>query len=405
MPDKFVNIFLLLVSCVVGLSLCEVSLRLFYPQYRDVAETQLSYDATRIWARTPHQRNYQHHSDTRVPHFVHHNNLALRQHRNFSKADLAAATNIGVFGDSFVENVGMAAPYSFTEPLDYLLNQGPKRFNVLNFGVSGYGPGQSFLHYERFRHAEDLAHVFYVYCHGDMVDLGKRGLFHLDEAGHLIKNEAARPSWYAPLISRLHTPYLVLDAGGRLSSVIAETTTDPTDPRRRAVRRAARRGKPTHDGSKTSLEIFRLLIRHWKQVAEHNGSTFSVVLLPQWPEPVIADLLDAEDVEVIDLYNCFGTADPVHSQQPWVQSPYRFKNNYHWNEAGNRLAAVCLYRALEEKMGSPRLSEGGLQEALLRYYGAFEGELLIKGGGAGAGTEGRLPGHGRRDSGKISGAE
>ena len=78
---------------------------------------------------------------------------------------------------------------------------------------------------------------------------------------------------------------------------------------------------------------------------------------------------------MIDLYACFGAADPRHPQRTWGRSPYRFKKDHHWNEAANRLAAVCLYRLLEEEMGLPRLSESKLEEALFRYYAAFEGEI------------------------------
>ena len=391
-----VNLCLLLISCTVGLALCEVSLRLFYPKYRHLTEAQFSSDATRIWARTPNSRHWMGHPDTGVPHAFYHNNLALRQHRDFREADLATATNIGVFGDSFVENSGMAVQYSFTEPLDYLLNQRGKRFNVLNFGVDGYGPGQSFLHYEHFRHAADLDHVFYVYFQNDLKNIYETGLFHLDEAGHLARNKAIRSSWWRSLISRLHTSYLVLDASGRLTSLLAETAVNSgqveyggarlwSEEYRAMIRRAFRHGGLDHYDQKHSLKIFRQLIRHWKHVAEHNGSTFSVVLLPSYaPEAFVVDSLHVEDVEVIDLYACFGAADPAHLQRPWSRSPYSFKNDWHWNEAGNRLVAACLYRALEEKTGLPRLSEGKLQEALFQYYAAFGGEIHRKAGRGGA---------------------
>ena len=389
MRNLFANVCLLLVSCVAGVALCEVSLRLFYPKYRHFAEAQFRSDARRIWARMPNARDWASSPEAFVPHPFYHNNLALRQHRNFSAADLAAATNIGVFGDSFVENTRVAAPYSFTEPLDYLLNQSGQRFNVLNFGVGGYGTGQSLLHYEDFRYAEDLDHVIYVYCRNDLWNLYAAGLFHLDVAGHLVRNEAAR-SWWVPLIRRMHTPYLVLDVSGRLSSVLAETTTNLEDLRRgfrdrhqdaryKAMRKTFHRGRLVSDDLKTSLAIFRQLIRHWKHLAEHNGSTFSVVLLPMFPpQPFVVDLLHAEGVAVIDLYACFGGADPAYSQRRRSAPPYRFKNDWHWNELGNKLAAVCLYRVLEEKTGIPALSEGRLQEALFRYYAVFGDEVPPK---------------------------
>lgn len=408
--NLFANLCLLLVSCVAGLALCEVSLRLFYPKYRHLAEAQFRSDAMRIWARTPNHQDIIAHPDTRGPHLLYHNNLALRQHRNFHEADLASATNIGFFGDSFTENTRMPVQYSFTEPLDYLLNQGQRRFNVLNFGVEGYGLGQSLLHYEHFRHAKQLDHVFYVYCQNDIFDIYATGLFHLNETGHLVWNEAIRESWWTPLIRRWHTPYLVLDASGRLSSLLEETAAKAEDrrhefherfrdKRQKAVRRAWRRGK--RPGlSKSSLEIVRQLIRRWKSLAEHNGSTFSVVLLPSHPpQPSVVALLDAENVEVVDLYACFGAADPAHPQRPLSQSPYYFKADHHWNEAGNRLAAVCLHRVLEEKLGLPKWSEADLWEASSRYYAAFGGDVSLKAGGGGRGID--LCRDGRRDSGEV----
>ena len=92
MKNLFANLCLVLVSCVAGLALCEASLRLFYPTYRHLAEAQFHTDAMRIWARTPNSRAWRNHLDTLVSHSFHHNNLAFRQHRDFSAADLAAAT-------------------------------------------------------------------------------------------------------------------------------------------------------------------------------------------------------------------------------------------------------------------------------------------------------------------------
>ena len=404
-----VNLSLLLVAGVAGLALCEASLRLFYPKYRHLAEAQFHTDTMRIWAHTPNSRNWMNHPDTRVRHSRHHNNLALRQHRDFSEADLAVATNIGVFGDSFTENARMPVQYSFTEPLDYLLNQSGERFNVLNFGVGGYGTGQSLLHYEHFRYAEDLDHVFYIYYNNDiMYNIYETGLHHLDEDGSLVRNEAIRESWWTPLVRRAHISYLVLDVFEGSASVPAEAASISKSLRnRRRVRKRSEAlshgGQFADDVRKESEEIFSQLIRRWKHLAEYNGSTFSVVLLPiPSPFPVV-DLLDAEDVEVIDLNACFGTHDPTHHDRAWADSPYRFRKDGHWNEAGNQLAAICLYRFLETKVGLPRLSEDRLWGWLSRYYVAFGGEIPLKRRGGGGQEDRGFRGGSRRDSGEIPG--
>ena len=388
------NACLLLVAGVVGLVLCEGSLRLFYPKYRALAEAQFHFDAMRIWARTPHQRSYKPHPDTGAPHFVHHNNLALRQHRNFSAADLAAATNIGVFGDSFVENFRMAAPYSFTEPLDYLLNRGQQRFNVLNFGVHAYGPGQSFLRYQNFRYGDSLDYVLFVYCENDPRNIQETALFHLDESGRLARRGAILSPWWVRLISQIHISYLILDASERFSFSVKDFIKKKflggyrrnlarENGHEEHVEHSLYRGKMDDEEFKRSLAIFQRIVRRWKQLVENNGGTFAVVLLPVTPVgPDVATVLLEEDIKVFDLYDCFGGYDPAHTDRPWRDSPYRFKNDGHWNEAGNQLAAICLYRFLEQEMGVPALSEGRLQTALLQYYTAFGGERFLKAGAA-----------------------
>ena len=135
---------------------------------------------------------------------------------------------------------------------------------------------------------------------------------------------------------------------------------------------------------KRSLAIFQRIVRYWKQLVENDGGGFSVVLLPViLVDPAVATVLLEENVKVFDLYDCFGGHDPAHTARPWRDSPYRFKHDGHWNEAGNRLAAVCLYRFLEEELGVPVLSEESLGEALGRYYAAFGSESPPKAGEGG----------------------
>lgn len=118
------NLALLLVSSLVGLLLCEVGLRLFHPKWQPLAEAPFVRDPTLIYSPIPDHCNTYPHPDTGEHHWVCYNNLGLRQHRNFSVADLESSVNIAFFGDSYMENMGMSAQHSFTEPLDYLLNFG-----------------------------------------------------------------------------------------------------------------------------------------------------------------------------------------------------------------------------------------------------------------------------------------
>ena len=367
------NAALLLASLLVGLLLCEVGLRLFHPKYAYLADAPFIRDPNLLYMRIPGSRRFIQYPDGRMrPHSVFHNKLGLRQHREFSAEDIENSVNIGFFGDSFTENVRMKAQFSYTEPLDYLLNIGGGGVNVLNFGVGGYGTSQSLLRYEMLDFRETLDHVFYLYCENDLRDNLKHGQFRLDDAGQLARGEA--PASRFSLLSKLHLPYLVLDAGGRLSVHLEDLETEAEQLRREGSLRANASNTLAQGRFEVRFSLFRQLLRHWKEAAEGNGASFRLVLLPRdyGALPGIAAIAEEEGVETVSLQDCFSERDPTHLRTPWALSPYRFERDGHWNEAGNRLAAVCLHRVLESALGLPRLSEEEVALALCRYYSAFD---------------------------------
>ena len=388
-----INLSLLLASCLFSVLLCELALRNFYPKYQGVAEAQYDRDPILIWSRLKNSRGWFRHPDSGSYHPYHHNNLRMRQHRDFSEVDLESPTNMGFFGDSFLENQGMKAQYSLTEPLDYLLNLSYKRFNTLNFGISGYGTGQSFLRYENFPYAQNLEYVFYVFTDNDLQNIYENGLFYLDDVGELARNEAIRSSWWVRLVSRLHISYLFLDVGQRVPFVVREIFANLEEyffrekslqrlkmeqrekfqsPIANGIVRDFKDGMLNNEHIDNAVVIFRHLIHHWKDLVEERGGKFYIVLLPRLSESRLTTILD-DEFEVIDLYECFGDYVKDYQRWEWDSLPYRFKRDNHWNEAGNQLAVVCLYRFLEQKLDLPVLSDDALQKAFYRYYSSFEG--------------------------------
>ena len=350
------NAALLLASCLAGLLLCEAGLRLFHPKYAYLAEAPFVRDLNLIRTRIPGNRGFFRHLDSGAPHPLFHNNLGLRQHRDFSAEDLENSINIGFFGDSFTENIRIKAQFSFTEPLDYLLNigaegagEGQRSINVLNFGRGGYGTQQSLLNYELLDFREALDHVFYVYCPNDLKDDHASDLFRLDDAGRLVRKEAV-PSTLFTLLSKLHLPYLVLDAGGRLSTHLEELEAKTRQLRHEYRQRRASYG--TQGLASSAFPLFRQILRRWKEAAESNGASFRLLWLPRenYDAPGVAAIVEEEGVETVNLRDCFGARDPAHLRTPWALSPYRFERDGHWNEAGNRLAAIWVCPGCPRRM-------------------------------------------------------
>ncbi len=285
-----------------------------------------------------------------------------------------------------VENPWLAAQYILTEPLDYLFNLGDERFNTLNFGVMGYGTGQSLLRYENFRYAENLDYVFYIFTRNDLENIYNTGLFYLGESGKLARKEALGSPWWMQFVSRLHISYLLLDISARLpmagQGILPNVRTHidrdeygdiQYKPITYQIGRDLGRGDLDSELVANVLTLFQQLIHHWKDLVEANGGKFYIVLLPRSNEAQLASVL-GEEFEVVNLFECFNSHSKTSTQLEWdSSSPYRFERDPHWNERGNQLAVVCLYRFLVEEIGFPVLPDAALREAFFTYYSSFEG--------------------------------
>ncbi|MCZ6674914.1 MAG: hypothetical protein O7C75_18445 [Verrucomicrobia bacterium] len=352
---------LLLVSLVVSFAVVELSLRIFYPVYAYAAESQYDRSTSRIWVRSRNSSYERQHPKTGKSHLVYHNNLALRQHRNFDDQAITSAINLGFFGDSFLENLRLPSPYSFNEPLDYLLNTHGKNVNVLNFGIDGYGTDQAFLYYRDFEYSGELDYVFYVFCANDLRNIYENDLFSINADHELVQNQAQNTPRWARLLSRFHTTYAIVDFFNEYSHGKRFH-----DERANFIEHAIITGLESEDLEK-NITIFISLLHLWKQTVEENGGVFSVVLLPRLDEHN-ARYLFPEEFHVINLYEKFREDIADYKFQDWS-----FENDGHWNEAANQLVATYLYRELEEKMGLQPISSDKLKKETFTYYSSFEG--------------------------------
>ena len=366
------NCLCTLLSLAAALAACEAALRLFHPRYHDPAEARREPDEQRIWKRPPNSHYRYPHPDTGRLHRVMHNNLGARQHRNFHPEDLKGAVNLAFFGDSFGENLRLPAQYSFHEVLDFALNASAsneadgrpaRRFNVLNFGVEGYGTGQEYIHYRGVREVASLDHVFYLFYGNDVGNVRRNGIHSLDESGRLLERLPPRTPLWARALARAHLTYLAMDGWERL--------------RREWLERFRSRGKRDAEDSPAppskivtdsdAIRLWRSVVLRWQQEVENSGAGFTVVSLPYMlhMQHALASLPDS--VETLSLGDCFRCT----VSDPPPRHMLRFENDHHWNEAANMVSAHCLYRFLEKRFGLPPASDEALARERHRYYRAF----------------------------------
>ena len=368
MRSVALNGLCVLLSLAAVCAICEGALRFFHPRYDHAAEARREPDGQRIWKPSPNSHYRRSHPDAGRLHRVMHNNLGARNHRDIA---LESAVNLAFFGDSFTKNIGLPVQYSFHDVLDFLLNTPnvasglSHRFNVLNFGVDAYGPGQAYIHYRSLPVKASFNHVFYTFCWNDIGDVISKGIYSLDNAGNLLEHTPPKTPVHVRVLARLHLTYLAMDGWERLRREWLERFEhkQQSDDYRRGVV-----GVPSVGGGGESdaIRLWRAVVLRWQREVESAGGKFTVVGLPVGPVwRGLASLPDS--VETLSLADCFRNRVP----DPLPERLLQFENDAHWNEAANMLAAHCLYRFLEQRLDLPPASDEALARKRHRYYHAF----------------------------------
>lgn len=380
-PAATARLALVLVGTLLGLCIGEVGLRLFVPRYYELASAVFDEDAVRLRRRPPNARTERVHPDNRRSHPVIHNALGMRQHRPIPVEPESGEIRIGLFGDSFTENIRLPVAYSFSEVLDYLLRQQSDQVTVLNFGVDGYGLDQSYLYYLHSPPAQHLEHVVYFFFGNDIRNLYETQLFDLDDDGRLMSLGVPSRPWWVPFASRLALSYLAIDTGywmlGRTGGYepwsyrarkqVAEA--ERAWAERFANDTAARINSHVDAGTETEetehyWRLAQVLLAEWAREATARQDDYRVVLLPYLPESRVAHRFAPH--RVLNLFEEFAIYGLPSTR--WT-----FANNPHWNELGNLLAAVHLYRELAPALPGAPMTHREVLRSVHAYYRAFGG--------------------------------
>lgn len=368
------NSILMFAATLLVLIVAEVSLRFLRPGYEYAAKARFVRSQSRIWENPLNATYCRPHPDLQKSHLVLHNSLGLRQHREFSPDKPPHTLRIGFFGDSMTENLRMEVQYAFTEVLDYLLNRAGIKVEVLNFGTDGYGTGQVYLQYLQEGLDLDLDLVFYVYSSNDLRNIRENDLVDLQE-GQLQIKDVPPLSRAVPLLNRLYLTYLVIDFLNRLET----DTPAGIDPQREAELQAERKsrfkqqrylniqyhfaeGKISPEVQRT-LAVFRAILEAMQRDVEVHDARFYTVTLMSDADRQMQRFLEKTDVTNLSLYEDFHTIYQGHE--------YRFQNDGHWNEEGNKLAAIIMFRFIADALGREYPGEAFVEQALYEYYQAF----------------------------------
>jgi hypothetical protein len=137
--NKRKEIITMIIASVIALVVGEFVLRSFLPQTTAYGH-MIAYDSTLGWKFISNGKGKMAHRGT-VPNIIETNSLGFRDHAPSEKKK----RKLMVLGDSFVANIALGDKEVFTEIMEDQL----EGYDVMNFGVNGYGEVQEYLLLEK----------------------------------------------------------------------------------------------------------------------------------------------------------------------------------------------------------------------------------------------------------------
>ena len=365
----------MVVSTVFSLLLAESIVRIARPDLKYLVNTQYQKHEHHIFAIPKNHCWLNTHPDTSEIFTIFYNSLALRQSREFSIKKEPGTVRIGVFGDSMTELCQAPVQYVFTEPLDYLLNRSGGSYEVLNFGTCGYGTDQIYLRYMNEAKNMDLDIVIYVFFHNDLREIIQNRLLDVDDQGDLRFIPPPQKVLWKSIASKFYLTYLTIEFYSNFYKNNWDSANAPENTKKRGPEIASlaflHPSGETNQYTGKAERIFCRLTTEMNKEITKRGGRFYVVFLPDVLEGSInynrkiSAVVRSLGVESLDLSPLFFQANEHH-----LAARYRFKNDDHWNEEANKLAAAFIFQFLAKKLGIPYDGDVFVKQGLSEYYQA-----------------------------------
>jgi len=176
-----INLGLLVGSGLIFFLAGELVFRIFIPQ--PIVRYRFSY--TRGWEQEPNASyQYTKYGEFTVP--IRYNSAGLRD-REYPLQKEAGTFRIALMGDSFTEALQVRLEESYAKLLEEELNRGrgDKKYEVINFGVTGYGIDQHLIRLKEQALAYQPNVVLVALFANDLEDLVERGFATLEQ-DHLV---------------------------------------------------------------------------------------------------------------------------------------------------------------------------------------------------------------------------
>lgn len=260
------------------------------------------------------------------------NSHGLRGNNEYTLEKQAGVYRIAMLGDSFLFGHGVNDEEVVSSILEGMLNTGARdqTFEVLNFGVSGFGPAQELVTYGSKASFYDPDLVIIFYFNNDIGNAVVSQLYARDGQGQLrrtgkeyLPGVRAREWMYsiAPLRWLFEHSQAWNVIRNRLSGIVHH------DELRRKGLRSSSEEKPE------AVRLTRALVMRFAKEIHENGSKAGLFVIPN--KTLNSNFL-FEDKELVDSY------DFIINGSEFLTGGDYYERDGHWTAAGHRKAASAI---------------------------------------------------------------
>ena len=262
---------------------------------------------------------------------------------------------IGVFGDSFTENVAVDPKFDFVS----ILNKNISGYTLVNYGVGGYEIDQVFLRYLKYKD-HDHKYIFYLFFPGDQ---NLKNIISFDnEENYIIKKNNI--NYFYQILGKLNITYFCIDSFYFLRSIFFKNHTriDKNNYNQILANKIAIYEKR---GYQTNIKEFYKILKIFQKTVEKNGSKFFVLVFPDEDNiSLFENFIDKQEYKI----NYFILNNNLNKD-----SNLRFKNDNHWNEYGNLEFAKNLNNIFFKlKIKSNKVNFSKSEKEIINFYKKYK---------------------------------
>lgn len=324
----FKNLALSIISIAIILLIVDTGLRIFYPQVVTPRFMINSGFGNRVPAPN---KTYKHIFPGDYIVTINTNNTGMRGSNNYTVKKQKEVYRICMLGDSFLFGYGVNDQDVVSSALQKMLTENSQNilYEVLNFGVSGYGQAEELLLYQTKASNYECNEVVVFYFNNDLGNNVVSSLYRVNESGQLIRDKKE----YLPGVKVQEilygTPILGnIVAQSHLWSFVRNNVSAILH--KKMLRNKGI--KKYEDVTKNSLELTCAIIKKFNKILLNKNILFKLFIIPS---PSLESNFPFECLKGLKI--------------SLIDGRFHFNKEYyhnidkHWNVKGHEKAAELLY--------------------------------------------------------------